>query len=235
MASLVDRLAAPVVRVLFRSVEVSEVDELDARFRRVCLHGDLAGVDWRAGQKVQVRTGGFTTRTYTPFDWSGDDVSLLVYHHRPSTPAGAWIDGLSVGATCELFGPRSSLAVHDLPAPPIVCGDETSFALGAAIADRTTPVAQLYEASDATAIGGVLASVGLGEATVVERTADDDHLDHLADRLLDAVRAHPEAPLVLTGRAQTIRHLRVALKDAGLRPPVTRVKAYWDVNRSGLD
>lgn len=39
---------------------------------------------------------------------------------------------------------------------------------------------------------------------------------------------------MITGKAQTIRAVRGAIKDAGLSP-TARVKAYWDPNRTGLD
>lgn len=53
--------------------------------------------------------------------------------------------------------------------------------------------------------------------------------------VVGAVRAHPDAPLCPTGRAQTIAPIRKRLKAEGLTAKDTAVKAYWDVNRKGLD
>ncbi len=41
--------------------------------------------------------------------------------------------------------------------------------------------------------------------------------------------------LSLTARAQTIAPIRKRLKAEGLTRKDTAVKAYWDVNRKGLD
>ena len=55
------------------------------------------------------------------------------------------------------------------------------------------------------------------------------------DVALEAARTNPAAPLVISGRAQTIAVVRRALKHAGLNGRPTTVKAYWDENRAGLD
>jgi ferric-chelate reductase (NADPH) len=62
----------------------------------------------------------------------------------------------------------------------------------------------------------------------------DAHLATLGDGALRALRAHPGAPVCLTGRARTIAVLRRLLKtDESRRSAI--VKAYWDVSRKGLD
>ena len=45
----------------------------------------------------------------------------------------------------------------------------------------------------------------------------------------------PELTVVLTGRAQTIRAIRAAMKAAGVHRGRTVVRSYWDEKRSGLD
>jgi hypothetical protein len=50
----------------------------------------------------------------------------------------------------------------------------------------------------------------------------------------EAVGCNPDAPLVLTGRSQTIRTVHRQPKAADLRP-TSFVKIYWDTNRAGLD
>jgi NADPH-dependent ferric siderophore reductase len=133
----------------------------------------------------------------------------------------------------QVFGPRGSLDLSALEQAPVLVGDETSFGLAGALAaeGRHVPVAQLYEVADPAGAATALAAVDGAPADLVPR---DDGRDVLADRLVELVRSHPDAPLVLTGCAQTIRHLRGRIKDEGLRPSA-KVKAYWDENRSGLD
>ena len=53
--------------------------------------------------------------------------------------------------------------------------------------------------------------------------------------MVEQVRSHPDAPVCLTGRAQTIAAVRRRLKEDGLTARDTKVKAYWDPNRTGLD
>jgi hypothetical protein len=84
----------------------------------------------------------------------------------------------------------------------------------------------------------VLAAHGIEDAAgvaLIERTPDDAHLEALADRLVSALRGSPDAPLLLTGCAQTIATVRRRLKTEGLARRADQVKAYWDTNRKGLD
>ena len=136
----------------------------------------------------------------------------------------------------QLFGPRRSLSLVDLDGGPVLVGDETSFALAAAWTAHGSarPVAQVYEVTGVADAEAVLAHLGVGPATLVARTDGDGHHPDLARRVIEALAADPAAPLALTGKAQTIRAVRGAVKDAGLSPTV-RVKAYWDPDRSGLD
>lgn len=229
MVALVDS----VVKRLLRTAVVEGVADIGPSFRRVDLRVD-GRVSFSPGCKVQAWMGGASFRTFTPFAWDGDTVSLLVFraghtgHDGPATP---WVDGLTVGSTIDLLGPKKSLVLSDLSAPPVVVGDETSIA----VATTTPAEAVLLEVTSRTAVEPVLAAVGIDPAvTLVERQPDDAHHEALAANVVEALRAVPAAPLVITGKAQTIRAVRGAVKDAGLSP-AARVKAYWDPNRSGLD
>ncbi len=236
MPRLTNVVADRATRLLTREVVVNSVTDLTPHFRRIDLTGEpLHGASWSPGQKVQVRTSGFTFRTYTPFAWGDEQVSLLTYRHG-SGPASEWIVGLEVGERCQVFGPRRSLDLASLIDDPIVLGDETSFALTASWrldAGRST-AAELYEVTSPDEARSVLDGLDLSGATLVERDGDA-HLDHLVDLLRETISDHPAAPLVLTGKAQTIQRLRASLKAEGITPPAVRVKAYWDINRSGLD
>jgi NADPH-dependent ferric siderophore reductase len=81
----------------------------------------------------------------------------------------------------------------------------------------------------------VLAFHGTAASELVGRTADHSHLGALEELVVAAVRARPEAPLCLTGKAQSIAAIRRRLKAEGLSRKGTTVKAYWDQNRKGLD
>jgi len=234
MPALVDRIASAATRPLTRDLVVEAVDDLAPGFRRIDLRS--SGVlRWEPGQKVQVHVKGFEFRTYTPFGWEGEHVSLLAAVDATG-PGTALVAGLTAGDRISVFGPRRAMDLSKVTEAPIVIGDETSFALGAAweLAGTAPGVAHLYEVTHPDPSMTACTAVGLGHATLVERTADDAHLGRLGELAVDLVRTNPSAPLILTGRAQTIRAIRGALKDAGLSP-ATRVKAHWDPNRAGLD
>lgn len=234
MSSLVDRLAHVATRPLTRDLFVVGVTDIADEFRRVGLTS-ASPLQWEPGQKVQVHVQGFEFRTYTPFGWDGERVALLAALDATG-PGTALMAGLEVGDRVSVFGPRGAMKLSGLDAAPILIGDETSFALAAAweLGDGRAPVAQLYEVGDRAASTLVCHHLGLGGVELVERSADDVHLAQLCAAAVSAVRAHPNAPMVLTGSAPTIRAVRGALKDAGLSP-TARVKAHWDPKRSGLD
>lgn len=234
MANPVDLLADRAVRLLTRTGRVAAIRPIATAFDEIVV--DLDGVDWEPGAKVQFRTGGMTFRTFTPFGWDQASVSFLVYHHGAEGRVEGWLAALHPGDEVQLFGPRRSLSLADLDAAPVLVGDETSLALAAsyARAGGHDAAAHLFETTESTAVTAVADHLGLGPVETVTRTAGDGHLDELSRRVLALLAEHPSAPLVITGKAQTIRAVRGALKEAGVSRTV-RVKAYWDPNRSGLD
>lgn len=232
--SVVDRVVGLAARPFVREGQVVAVAALPAGLRRIDLRFG-AGIGWQAGQKLQLRVRGADFRTYTPFGWHDDLVSVLalVGSHGPGAE---WVARAAVGTTVQAFGPRKAMDLRSLDAAPLLVGDETSVALSAAWRDGggPAPTAQLYEATDVEGVRELARRMELGPVTMVARTEDDGHHAHLASRVVDLVRAHPEAPLVLTGKTTSIAAVRAALKAADLRP-TTRVKAHWDPKRKGLD
>ncbi len=234
MSSLVDRLATAATRPLTRELIVSTVTDVAEGFRRIDLRAS-SRLEWEPGQKVQLHVKGFEFRTYTPFDWDGERVALLAALDATG-PGTDLIARLAPDDRVSTFGPRGAMKLAGLEAGPILVGDETSFALAAAwrLGGSHPAAAQVYEVNERSTSSTVCDHLGLGDVVLVERTADDGHLDQLCETVVATVREHPGAPVVLTGKAPTIRAVRGALKDAGLSPAV-RVKAHWDPKRSGLD
>jgi NADPH-dependent ferric siderophore reductase len=229
MASLTDRVA----RLVLRGGRITGIDDVNDRFRRLTV---AAKGRWSAGDKVQFWLGGTRLRTYTPFAWDDDagTVSFLAYRHGAS-PATTWVDGLAVNGPVQFLGPRGSVNLGNLDGSSIVVGDETSFAVATTCPGAGAAAgARIFEVTDATAAGEALAAIGLAGATVLPREPDDAHHPELCRLVVAAVRAQPEAALVLTGKAQTIKAVRQALKAEGLSP-TARVKTYWDPNRTALD
>jgi len=221
-----------------RPARVAAVETLSPHFRLVDLEGDgLRDVAWAVGQKVQVAMGtGLTARTYTPMSWDTDRgvTPILAFSHGDG-PGSRWASGLAVGDACQFFGPRRSLDLAGLETPVVLFGDETSFGLGAALRDSPLGAGAIYifEASDLSESRAVLEAIGLGDATLIERVADDAHLAGAETELtrLAAGGAH----FILTGKASSIQQMNRTLKAAGVGSARVKAKAYWAPGKTGLD
>jgi ferric-chelate reductase (NADPH) len=242
MTSVGRALGDLAARLAFRTATVATVTDHGARFRTIELAGDaLRGASWRAGDKLQVRAdpNGLTTRTYTPSGWDPErGTTRLLVHAGADGPGSRWAAGVRAGDTCQVFGPRRSLALDRDRSPLVLVGDETSFALAAAChrqhAERAV-VAALFEVDDPDEARAVLEGVGVAGAELVARTEGLEHLPGLARSVVERLEAQPDASLCLTGKAQTIAFLRREIKASTVAGRPSLVKAYWDENRSGLD
>lgn len=226
------------LRWLMRPARVAAVETLSPRFRLLHLEGEaLRNVAWTVGQKVQVSMGsGLSARTYTPMSWDAGSgrTRMLTFAHGDG-PGSRWASGLREGDTCRFFGPRRSLDLSGLESPVMLFGDETSFGLAAALRDcpQADGAIHLFEASDVAESRPVLEAIGLGEATLIKRTADDAHLAAAEAEVLRL--AASGAHFVLTGKASSIQRISRALKAVGVVSSRVKTKAYWAQGKVGLD
>jgi NADPH-dependent ferric siderophore reductase len=230
--SLIRTVSDIAVNRLFRTASVASVEDPAPGYRTIDLTGDaLRGVDWVPGQKVQIRTDGFTTRTYTPTSWDADagTTTLLAAVHG-SGPGSALVEGLAPGDELRCFGPRSSIDLRKVGGTAVFVGDETSVGLALAWRAVGGPARHCIEAQDVATTAALLESLGIGGASVVPAGTPD-----LAESVLTALDGCDDAHLVLTGRAQSIRSVRAAVKAAVGGGVPSTVKAYWDERRAGLD
>ncbi len=130
----------------------------------------------------------------------------------------------------QLLGPKKSVDLN-FEQEPIIVGDETVLGLCAAwtTVHPESPATVLLEAADIGACRAAALAVGVTPDRVVSNRQS------LIEAVIETARANPAAPLVVSGRAQTIAVVRAALKNAHLNDRPTRAKAYWDENRTGLD
>ena len=232
------RVTRTLLRWLMRSARVAAVETLSPHFRLADLEGEaLRNVAWTAGQKVQVSMGsGLSARTYTPMSWDADNgrTRMLTFAHGDG-PGCRWASGLREDDTCQFFGPRRSLDLSGLESPVVLFGDETSFGLAAALRDcpQVGGAIHVFEASDVAESRPVLEAIGLGEATLIERTADDAHLAAAEAEVLRL--AASGAHFVLTGKASSIQRVSRALKAVGVVSSRVKTKAYWAQGKVGLD
>lgn len=225
------------LRWMMRPARVAAVEVLSPHFRLIDLEGDaLKGVAWAPGQKVQVAMGtGMTARTYTPMRWDtvAGSTRLLAFSHGDG-PGARWATSLRAGDACQFLGPRRSLDLADLGGT-VLFGDETSFALAAALGDsrggqRPTCVFEVTDVAEATAVLQVL---GIADVRLVERQVGDGHLTAAATATSETTTNG--APIVLTGKASSIQHIQRHLKASEVSPARMRTKAYWATGKKGLD
>jgi NADPH-dependent ferric siderophore reductase len=235
---IAQRVSDAAARVLLRSATVTAVAD-HGEFRSIDLAGErLVELEWVPGDKIRIRAGALALRTYTPVSWdrAAGRTRILAYVHGHG-PGSEWCAAAQTGARCDLRGPDRSVRLDRISGPPVFVGDETS--LGLLLAQRATAgtsratAATLLEVADRDATRPALSAYGVDDAVVFERGPAAG--GPLGEAVVEAVRAYPDATVVLTGRAQTIATLRRTLKAAGLAARPAVVKAYWDENRKGLD
>jgi NADPH-dependent ferric siderophore reductase len=228
------------LRKLFtRSARIVGIEDVGDAFRIVTLGGEaLRGAGWSPGDKIQIQLGGWTQRTYTPMGWDAERgrTRILVYLHAGG-PGAQWARTLRKGDDCVVFGPRRSVRQAPTISAVIVFGDETSLGLAAALADQTDPpaVLGLFEVSRPADTAPVIERLELHGATLCPRLENDGHFTELEARMEALLRAHPEAEVVLTGRAAAIQHMNKLLKRENVAAGQRQSKAYWAPGKTGLD
>ena len=232
-----------VTKFLMRQAQVTAVQHLSSNFRLITLEGDeLKRCSWAPGDKIQIKlASGLITRTYTPISWDSENgvVRIIALIHGDSdTPGSKWAAKIKTGDTIALVGPRSSISLNSLQRPSFLFGDETSFGLAVALQrtqDQFDRTSLLFEVSSVDESTEVLRQLGVPNATLVERLAQDEHLDQ-AERLMHSItEINKCSHFVFSGKATSIQHLKWSLKTRGTGAPTLQVKAYWAPGKKGLD
>lgn len=224
--------------LFMKSAVVIHCEQVSDRFRLITLESpQFRGIDWRAGQKIQIGMGAaFATRTYTPIEWDADAgrTRILGYAHEVG-PGSAWIRSVQPGDSCEVFGPRASLDASRAPGVVALFGDETSIGLAHAVSTQQpgNAVQVFLEVNRGPDARGAIASLRLGNVECVERDSADAHLSGIERRMTALVAAG--ATVLLTGKASSIQRLHRALKGQGIPAARLTTKAYWAPGKVGLD
>ncbi|QGZ66684.1 siderophore-interacting protein [Paraburkholderia acidisoli] len=226
------------MRAFLKPARVAGIETIAANFRLIALESPAFREHaWAPGQKIQIAMGSaFTNRTYTPIEWDRAEgrTRVLAYAHGEG-PGSAWIRALQTGDSCDVFGPRASLDAPPASARAALFGDETSLGLAHALQRRHARGAfdVLLEVRDLAGAARVVDRLGMEGVTLTAAQADGTHLAAIEARLCEVARGH--AHLVLTGKAQSIKPLRQALRAGGVPSSRIETKAYWAVGKRGLD
>lgn len=212
---------------------VADVQEISEHFRLIdmevkeSLLASLGPTD-----KVQLNTGEWEVRTYTPIlqpHYPGR-LRLLVHLHGQG-PGSRWAQRVREGDVSHLVGPRPILQVGQEPF--VLAGDDTSLATALNFKTRRD-VHAVFESSHADETRQVLTSLGLRNAAVVQKSADGTHREQYHELVQEQMQALQTYRAVLTGHAQAIQQVGRALKLGGAKPELM-TKPYWADNKQGLD
>lgn len=235
-------LERTVTRLLMRPIRIRSVTAPMEEFRLIEIEGEaLQHCNWSPGDKVQIKLqGGLATRTFTPIDWDQEHgrTKILAYCPQGRGPGGDWARSIAPGDNAWLLGPRRSLALADLEGPIVLFGDETAFglALAAERMEAATPPRFILEVNTWESTRPLLDALGVQRASIIERWPGDAHLYDVADLIVASdADAGNAANILLTGKAQAIRRVRMTLQALGITGRRVRTKAYWAFGKVGLD
>jgi NADPH-dependent ferric siderophore reductase len=255
MPTLID--AFPLIKSLrdavFLSAEISEIEQLTPRLRRIRLEGPrLQGLKWLPGQHIRLQVAGLgesflrlhphdALRTYSIYGADPElgrlDIVMLDHGGDPdvATPARRWSSTAAVGDDVQFTRPQGNLVVRHGAPYHLFAGEETASVAFAAMLRHLSPEAEVYgvveaaEPAEHLELARPLQQVQRGDASAENSAV-----------LADAVRAL-ELPdhaglAYLAGEARTIQTLRkILVTERGWDRRDIRTKPFWTPGRSGME
>jgi NADPH-dependent ferric siderophore reductase len=226
----------------FRTGEVTQVDQITARMRRITMA--VPELDWMPGQQIRVCVGDVTSpaawlnglrRTYSVWDYQSGLMSLCILDHGDG-PGARWARSVAVGREVLFSPPEGSMvATVARPAPyHLFVGEETA----------------------AVAFGPMVAALGDAEVRgVIEVDSPADQLplpDSLAWRFRDGAPAASSATLTaavaeldlpaepgtayVAGEARTVQAVcQHLVSERGWPRRAVRSKPFWSPGKTGMD
>jgi len=236
-----DRLAGPLLGMLFVRAEVAGLSQVTPRMRLIRLAGTgLRGLAWTSGQQVRVRVrdprGKAALRTYSVWSYQGDEIDLCVLDHGDGPGAG-WARSLRKGDEVLLRKPEGTFVAVESAPYHLFAGEETaSVAFGAML--RALPAgARVY---------GAVEVAGQDDRLPLPRAAElcwrfrGDAPAASSAGLVSAVRDLdlPAEPglAYLAGEARTCQAVRAHLvSERGWPRRSVLVKPFWAPGKRGLE
>jgi ferric-chelate reductase (NADPH) len=217
---------------------VEAVEAVTDHFRLIdIVADDLKSAVWQPAAKIQIDTGNWEMRTYTPLsiDAASGRVRVLAFVHGNGA-GSTWARSAKPGDATHIKGPRGSLDLRGLAEPTVFFGDETSFAAARTLeahlaSKRATRL--VFEVSSVTEALAVARRLELHDYQFFERREGDAHTPDVVRAVRGALDEIAAPHLVMTGNGLSIRAIRAALRSRGRVEYHTR--AYWVPGKAALD
>jgi NADPH-dependent ferric siderophore reductase len=215
-------------------------EAVSPHFRCIELESEsLSGSLWEAGSKVQINTGDWMMRTYTPLSIDPAKARMTILAFLPGHgPGSAWASSAKPGDTTQFVSPQSSIKVSKLEPPVVLFGDETAFGLALSLKTQlgTQGVLGLFlEVSSPQESQQVLSRFGIDDAVFYQKNEDLTIASQIVESLQKTSGGLKDCQIVLAGRAQSIQTIRAQLKSAQIPAARMTTKAYWSQGKAGLD
>jgi ferric-chelate reductase (NADPH) len=217
---------------------VEAVEAVSEHFRLIELVAeDLKSAVWQPAARIQIDTGDWEMRTYTPLsiDAASGRVRVLAFVHGDGA-GSTWAGSVKPGDATHFTGPRRSLDLRGVSEPTVFFGDETSLAAARTLqahlaSDKATRL--VFEVSSVTEALVVARRLELRDHRFFERRQGDAHLPEVVRALQGSLDEIAAKHLVMTGNGRSVQAIRKSLRPG---PGVKHhTKAYWVPGKSALD
>jgi len=236
-----DRLAGPLLGLLFLRAEVAGTGLITPRMRLIRLAGSaLRGLAWTPGQQVRVRVrdprGKTALRTYSVWSYQGDEIELCVLDHGDG-PGAAWARSLRKGDEVLLRKPEGTFVAAEGALYHVFAGEETASVAFGAMLGALPARARVYGAVEVARENDRLP---LPRAAELSWRFRGDAPAASSAGLVSAVRDLdlPAGPGVayLAGEARTCQAVRAHLvSERGWPRRSVLVKPFWAPGKRGLE
>jgi ferric-chelate reductase (NADPH) len=240
MSNLKSKILSVVGPSILPKAKVVSNDAIGSNFRMIKFESEsLRNSVWSPGSKVQINTGNWNMRTYTPIsiDQKNGQMKILVYL-TGTGPGSEWAKSLQPGQLTNFKGPDGMVNLSKSSDRVVLFGDETSFGLAAGIKSVLGPEAVIdfiFEVSSPEGSKIALVELNLSNAKTFPKRSGAGVVPALSEAILQLHRASNGIQFILSGRAQSIQMVRTTLQGAGLNGSQMLVKVYWSQGKAGLD
>lgn len=239
MSKLKSAILSVVGPRLFPEAKICSNQELGEHFRLIEMESEsLMRLAWSPGDRVQVNTGDWRLRTYTPLVIDTRRARMQILTFLPGHgPGSAWASSAKMNDVVKFKGPDGSIQISDLKKPILLFGDETSLGLAAGLSrhcGKRQGVQFVFEVSAQDEVRRVLENVGVDEARLAPKVDGVAIHSEVLDRIFEYGDALKSYQVILSGRAQSIQVLRTQLRKTVPSLSIT-VKPYWSQGKTGLD